>query len=340
MIARSAAVALLLTAGIASAQLAPRKVPAHDVPVPTTVSPEMQKQMSDGAGFAFPAQMPSTNAGWNAMSDPDPAKTAAGTDALLARLGLTLREERIAGVRCFVIAPRLKADRKRLLVHIHGGGYTMFPGKSGLREAIYVVAASGMTAISIDYRMAPDHPFPAPTDDAWAVWRAVTAANRGKRIGLFGTSTGGAMVLATVQRAVREKARVPDAIVAGTPWSDLSETGDSYFTARHLDPWNYPAILGAMARQYANGADMKDSLLSPVYGSFAGFPPTLLLSGTRDIFLSNTVRVDRKLRDAGRPSELIVYEGQSHAQYLAGPDLPEGQLWMRDVAAFWKRTLR
>lgn len=333
---------LLLSSGMASAQLALRKLPAQDLPVPTTVSPELQKHISEAAGFAWPAQLPTSNAGWNAMSDSDPARTAASVDDLIARERLTLREERISGVRCYVIAPRrlVAANANRLLVHIHGGGYTMFPGKSGIREAIQVVAASGIPAISIDYRMAPDHPFPAPTDDAWAVWKTVTALHRGKRIGLFGTSTGGAMVLVTVQRAVSEGARVPDAVVAGTPWSDLSETGDSYFVARNIDPWNYPGILGTMARQYANGMDMKDPRLSPVYGDFSGFPPTLLLSGTRDIFLSNTVRVDRRLRDAGRTSELIVYEGQSHADYLAGPDVPESRQAMRDIAAFWNRQLR
>jgi acetyl esterase/lipase len=332
---------LLLGNDVASAQLAPRRLPAQDLPVPATVSPELQKQIAESATFAWPVRLPASNAGWDAMSDTDPAGTAAGIDDQLARLGLTLREQRIAGVRCYVIAPRRLAapNAKRLLVHIHGGGYTMSPGKSGIREAILVAAASGIPAISIDYRMAPDHPFPAPTDDAWAVWKAVTAAHPDKRIGLFGTSTGGAMVLATVQRAVTERVRTSDAVVAGTPWSDLSETGDSYFIARNIDPWNYPGILGTMARQYAAGMDMKDPRLSPVYGSFSGFPPTLLLSGTRDIFLSNTVRVDRRLRDAGRTSELIVYEGQSHARYLAGPDVPESRQAMRDIAGFWSRHL-
>jgi monoterpene epsilon-lactone hydrolase len=132
-------------------------------------------------------------------------------------------------------------------------------------------------------------------------------------------------VLAATQRAIAEGLPRPAAIVAGTAWSDLSETGDSYATNRHLDAWNYPDILGEMARQYAPRRDRRDPRLSPVYGSFADFPPTLLLSGTRDIFLSHTVRVDRKLRDAGRQSALIVYEGQSHAAYLGDPDLPETQ---------------
>lgn len=118
-----------------------------------------------------------------------------------------------------------------------------------------------------------------------------------------------------------------------------TETGDSYFTHRYADPIVYEGMLSVAATQYAGGRDLKDPDLSPVYGSFSEFPPTLLLAGARDLFLSNTVRVDRKLRDAGRRSELIVYEGQSHAAYLIGPEAPETEAALRDIAAFFGREL-
>jgi len=339
----SAVLALAITGALAAPGdgLAPRKIPAQEIPVPTTVSPAMQKEMSEAAAFVFSGELPKTNAQWEAWSNPDPAATDRRIAELLAKLDLTLSEEMIAGVRCYVITPRKidKANAKRLLVHIHGGGYVFGAGKGGATEAIQVAGESGIKTIAIDYRLAPDHPFPAPTDDAFAVWKAVTEANKGSAIGLFGTSAGGAMVLAVTQRAIAEGVPRPAAVVVGTPWSDLGETGDSYFTNRHLDAWNYPDILGEMARQYAPGRDFRDPRLSPVYGSFAGFPPTLLLSGTRDIFLSNSVRVDRKLRDAGRPTQLIVYEGQSHAGYFGELDDPETRIWLRDVARFWDERL-
>lgn len=339
-------VLLALTAGGAFAAsgepLIPRKIPAQEIPVPTTVSPEMQQEMSEAAAFAFSGELPRTNAQWAAWSNPDPAATDRRIAELLAKLDLVLTEETIAGVHCYVITPRRmdKANAKRLLVHIHGGGYVFGGGKGGATEAIQVAGESGIRTIAIDYRLAPDHPFPAPTDDAFAVWKAVTRANKGSAIGMFGTSAGGAMVLAVTQRAIAEGAPRPAAIVAGTPWADIGETGDSYFTNRHLDAWNYPDILGEMARQYAPGGDSHDPRLSPVYGSFAGFPPTLVLSGTRDIFLSNSARVDRKLRDAGRPTQLIVYEGQSHAGYFGELDDPETRTWLRDVTRFWQQNLK
>lgn len=310
--------------------------------MPTTVSPRMQADIGKAGEFSWPKALPKTNAEWNGWSNPDPAETDRKIEQLKSELKIDIREERIAGVPCFVITPRTiaKANARRLLVNIHGGGYVLGVGKSGISEAMLVAGTSGIRTIAIDYRMAPEHPFPVPLDDVTAVWKAVTASNPRAHIGLFGTSTGGAMVLALTQRAIAEGLPRPVAIVSGTPWSDISETGDSYFTNRHLDAWNYPDILGEMARQYANGMDLRDPRLSPVYGSFADFPQTLIISGTRDIFLSNSVRVDRKLRDAGRSTELIVYEGQSHAQYLAGLDVPETRTWLHDVARFWDEHLR
>jgi len=202
-----------------------------------------------------------------------------------------------------------------------------------------VAGATGIETFSIDYRMPPDHPFPAAIEDAVAVWRKMSEQHGPLKLGLFGSSAGGALALSLAQTSVEQEMRIHDAIFAGTPWSDLSETGDSYFTNRYADPVVYPGRLSVSAAQYANGVDLRDPRVSPVYGSFEAFPPTLLISGTRDLFLSNTVRVDRKLRDAGRRSELIVYEGQSHGAYLNGVEYPETQTALRDISYFFSREL-
>ncbi|MDH7638496.1 alpha/beta hydrolase fold domain-containing protein [Sphingomonas oryzagri] len=318
-----------------------RHVPAYDLPIPSTVSPQLQAAIAKAPPSEPAASMPTTNAGWIARSNPDPARTHADVVRLLDRYRLTLTEERIGGVHCYVIAPRGREMQPgRLLVHIHGGAYTAGAGEAGVGEAILLAGASGIRTVSIDYRMPPEFSFPVPVDDAVAAWKQIVQRWPGRKIGLFGTSTGGAMVLEVTQRAIAEHFRVPDAIIAGTPWSDLSETGDSYFTNRYADPMVYQGDLSVSAAQYAHGMDLKDPRLSPIYGSFAAFPPTLLLTGTRDLFLSNTIRVDRKLRDADRHSELIVYEGESHATYLAGPDVPESVTAMKDMTAFFARTLR
>lgn len=335
---------LIVTMGVstvACAEQAARRVPAHDLPVPSTVSPELQGAMAKAAPSVAPPSMPTTNAGWEAFFNPDPARTHARISALLARFRLAMTEETIDGVHCYRIVPSGPAAKpKRLLMHLHGGAHTGGAGESGLLEAVLVAGTTRIETVSVDYRMAPSDPFPTPIDDATTVWKQISRRHPGYRLGIFGTSSGGGMVLAITQRVVAAHLRVPDAIMAGTPWSDLSETGDSYSTNRYVDPIVYEGELSVAARQYANGIDLKDPRISPIYGTFSGFPPTLLLAGTRDLFLSNTVRVDRKLRDAGRRSELIVYEGQSHAAYLAGVDVPETVTALRDISVFFSRELK
>jgi acetyl esterase/lipase len=198
-----------------------------------------------------------------------------------------------------------------------------------------------MKVLTVDYRMPPDHPYPAAMDDAVAVWKALTQREQPANMGVFGTSTGGGMTLALVQRAQEERLPLPAAIAPGTPWSDLTKTGDSYFTNEGVDNAlvAYEPLLSASARLYAGAIDLKNPHLSPVYGSFRGFPPTLLTTGTRDLFLSNTVRVHRKLREAGVEARLEVYEGQSHAQYLIDPTAPESKEAFEAIAGFFDAHL-
>ena len=162
-----------------------------------------------------------------------------------------------------------------------------------------------------------------------------------KNMAIFGTSTGGAMTLAMVLRAKAENLPLPGAIAPGTPWSDIDKVGDTYETNEWVDnilvTWD--GWLGRAAKLYANGTDLKDPYISPIYGDFSGFPPAILTSGTRDLFLSNTVRVHRKMRAAGVEAELVVFEGQSHAQYAADPFAPETKEHFEEVARFFDKHL-
>jgi acetyl esterase/lipase len=188
--------------------------------------------------------------------------------------------------------------------------------------------------------MPPDFPFPAAIDDTVAVWKEVIKSYTPRNVGLFGTSTGGGMTLATVIRLKQLGLPLPGALMAGTPWSDLTKTGDTYFTNEFVDNvlGSNDGTLEAAAKLYAGKHDLKEPLISPVYGDLSGFPPTVLLSGTRDLFLSNTVRVHQKLLQAGVHADLLVFEGQSHAQYLEA-DTPECAIALREVAQFFDRNL-
>jgi epsilon-lactone hydrolase len=333
---------LALTLPALALDPAPRQIPAHDVPVPGTASAGAQALI--GAPYpAFWNAHPKSAAEWKALVASDTANAVKAVAALRERFKVKSEPAVIGGVNVFILTPERipEENRNRVLVHLHGGGYVFDPGEAGTGEGVMMAGNGRFKVISIDYRMPPDFPYPAAMDDAMAVWKEVVKTTDPRKTAIFGTSTGGGMTLAMVLRAIKEGLPLPAAIAPGTPWSDMSKTGDTYLANAMLDNVlvNYDGWLGDAARLYANGTDLKDPMLSPIYGDFKGFPPAILISGTRDLFLSNTVRVHRKLRDAGVEAELLVFEGLSHAQFLFDPAMPESKAHFAEVSAFFDRHL-
>jgi epsilon-lactone hydrolase len=319
-----------------------RQLPARDIPVPSTASPAAQVLIGAPLSPIWNAHPKSADE-WKALVAERASVANKIIPALRQRFGVTSEPTVIGGVKAFILTPDNipDANRNRVLVHVHGGGYVLGPGEAGTGEGIMMAGTARMKVISIDYRMPPDFPYPAAMDDAMAVWKEVVKANDPKKTAIFGTSTGGGMTLAMVLRAIKEGLPLPAAIAPGMPWSDLTETGDTYLANQMLDNVlvSYGGWLGDAAKLYANGTDLKDPMLSPIYGDFHGFPPAILTTGTRDLFLSNTVRTQRKLREAGIEAELIVFEGLSHAQYLFDPAMPESKQHFAELTAFFDRHL-
>ena len=315
---------------------------ARTFPVPQTASPQLQSLIVERKGNTGWKLSPKSVQEWHDIVNASTAEIEKRDASWPAKYGVSVREEGMGGVRVYWVTPNVlpKQNRRRVLLNFHGGAYVYAPGRSGLEDAI-LMASRGFRVVSVDYRMAPDFPYPAAIDDAEAVWRALSKKVKPRRIGVFGTSTGGGMTLALIHRCKSKKLVLPGALWAGTPWSDLGKIGDTYFTNEFVDTGlvSYDGILEAAAMAYAAGHDLRDPELSPVYGDFHGFPPTLLTTGTRDLFLSNTVRVHRKLRDAGVVTDLTVIEALSHADYVALPDSPESRDAYNDAVAFFHRTL-
>ena len=149
------------------------------------------------------------------------------------------------------------------------------------------------------------------------------------------------LTMTTLMRARMENLPMPGAIAPATPTVDLTKTGDTLFTNAMIDNVlvTQDGFIRATALLYANGRDLKDPLLSPIYGDVTGFPPTILTSGTRDLYLSNTVRMHRKLRAAGVEAVLQVWEGQSHTQYMADIAAPETKEYHDEIARFFNKHL-
>ena len=341
----AAAAALAVAAAQALAQApasGPREVPAKTLPVPATVSPQMQKLIAAPLTPTWNV-IPTTAEGWKEQVKAGADAAMKGLPALREALKVKVEPVTIDGVKAHWVTPAEIApeNRDRLLVHVHGGCFVSFPGESGTGEAIFMAGFGRFKVLSIDYRMPPDHPYPAALDDAMTVWKAVAKTTPARNMAIFGSSAGGNLTLAMVLRAKRDGLPLPAAIAPGTPMSDLTDAGDSFHTNAMVD--NVLVAPGAScdkrAALYIGGNDPKDPLLSPVYGDVSGFPPTILTTGTRDLLLSNTVLMHRRLRRAGVDAVLQVFEGQSHAHYYRDVEAPETREAFEEIARFFDRNL-
>jgi monoterpene epsilon-lactone hydrolase len=321
---------------------APREVPARSLPVPSTVSPQLQAVIAQPLDPSFNVA-PTTTAEWKARVERAAQATIAALPQLRERLGVTVEPTMLAGVKVFVVVPLSipQANRNRVLLHLHGGARVLHPGQAGTREAILMGGFAGFKIISVDYRMPPDFPFPAALEDAVAVYRELLKNTSAHNIGMFGASAGGSLIFTTLLRARMEGLPMPGAIAPGTPTVDLTRAGDTLSTNAMVDNvlGTQDGFIRETALLYADGRDLTDPLLSPIYGDMSGFPPAILTSGTRDLYLSNTVRMHRKLRAAGVEAVLQLWEGQSHTQYMADPNAPETREYHGEVARFFDRYL-
>jgi len=251
-----------------------------------------------------------------------------------ARLKADVAAWPLGGVPTYVATPqgeRLLGDR-HVVFDIHGGALLFGGGEANVRFGTAAIALrTGRVAYGVDYRVPPDGPYPAALDDCVAAYRALLDEIPADRIVVSGTSAGGNLAAALLLRAQGEGLPMPAGALLLTPELDLTESGDSFDTLMGLDVV-LPARLMEMNLLYAGGADLADPYLSPLFGDVSGFPPTLLQAGTRDIFLSNAVRMHRKLRSAGVRAELHVWEGMPHAGF--GGLTPEDREVSQELRAF------
>ncbi|MGI4946893.1 MAG: alpha/beta hydrolase [Janthinobacterium lividum] len=340
--AAAAAILLASAPAFAEAPLAPREEPAKSIPVPGTVSPAMQAVIAQPLRTNWD-HPPTTPEGWTELVKTIEAAAAPQVAPMAERLHVKIEPSTIAGVRVYTLTPDdiPAGNRNRLLVHVHGGCYVLNPRLTALPEALILAGFGHMKVISVDYRMPPEAYFPAALDDAVTVYKAAVGMVPPSNVGVFGSSAGGALTMEMVLRAKAENIPMPGAIAPGTPMSDVTKQGDTFQTNALVDNVlvSPDGFCDAATRFYAKGHDLADPMLSPLYGDLHGFPPTILTSGTRDLLLSNTVRVNQKLRQAGVDTRLQVFEAQSHAQFYRDDRIPEVQEAMGEIAAFFDAHL-
>jgi monoterpene epsilon-lactone hydrolase len=320
---------------------ATRTVPPRLLPVPDTVSDALKPVVGAPLQAGWNT-IPEDLEGWRKFAAASRDDTSPTLVEIQQKLGVRVQPETMGGVNVFVSTP-LQRDHKndrRMLMHLHGGGYVLFPGLVGAGEGMMMAGYSGFTVVSVDYRMAPDFLFPAPLDDAISVWKALLAKYDAGKMAIFGTSAGGGLTLATALRARDQGLALPAALGLGSPWVDLTGDGDSLSANAFVDNAlvSNDGWVGAAAKLYAGKNDLKNPLISPIYGELTGLPPSILTTGTRDLLLSDTVRTHRKLRKAGVEASLQVFEAQSHAQFLT-PFAPETEEAFKEIAEFFDLRL-
>lgn len=273
-------------------------------------------------------------AGWTTYIEQSDAFVA----EMLSGMALPMESslEQVAGVPTYVVIPSgaPTGDDSPVFLSIHGGALIM--GGGDLTRVMTEISAlsSPVAHWAPDYRMPPAHPYPAGLDDVMAVYRALLEVRDPSQIIVGGGSAGGNLAAALILKAKDENLPMPAGLVLLTPEVDLTESGDSFTTLADVSV-GLQSLLDVNAL-YANGHDLTEPYLSPLFGDVTGFPPTILISGTRDLYLSNTVRMHRKLREAGVDADLHIFDGRPHAGY---GNAPEEAAVSAEVGAFVQKHL-
>jgi epsilon-lactone hydrolase len=311
-------------------------IPAREIPVPSHLSPEAQAWLampraSGGAGY--PAL--DDAAGWR--------QHIAAMDAMVMQMYMhrppavpcAISELTEGVARGYEIIPEgVSPNDRRVYLDIHGGALIMGSGEVCKAMATGSACRLGARVVAVDYRMPPDHPYPAGLDDCLAFYKMLLRDHAPSEIIVGGGSAGANLAGALLLRARDLGLPLPVAAMLISPEADLTESGDSFRTNAGID------AMGSLMQAnllYAAGHDLAHPYLSPLFGDFSkGFPPTLITAGTRDAFLSNAARLHRALRAVGVPAELHILEGAPHGSFGGGsPEEAELDREMRLFCEKW-----
>lgn len=318
---------LLLTATAATAQNNMASWPA-----PATLSPQGRAMVETMGKQALPNPLPPIAVQRQMIGGMQEAMGA----QLAKRYEVRVEAATVAGVPVRIIYPKgvTALGHGAVLLNLHGGGFQLDSGS--LTETIPIAALSGIPIVSALYRMAPEHAFPAAVDDALAVYSALEKDRSASQIAVYGTSAGAVLSAELVAKLTQLKRPMPAALGFFSGSADLGVAGDS--ESWMPMPTGGKSLAEAIA-PYIGMSDVKDPILSPIHGDLSHFPPTLLISSTRDVLLSGTAIFGRKLTEQGVNARLVVFDGLPHAfwAYMPTPETDEANVlianYLRDRLA-------
>lgn len=239
--------------------------------------------------------------------------------------GIAHRTERVDGLVCDLAEPT-GGGSQRTLLYFHGGGYVLGSPVAYRDLTGRLAQAAQATVVSLDYRLAPEHPYPAALEDALRCYRALLRQGKAPAsLVLAGDSAGGGLALATLVALRDAGDRLPAAAVCLSPWTDLAGSGASLTLNAGPDPMLTARALAGMARSYAPDKDLSDPLISPLYADLSNLPPLLLLVGSTEILRDDSERVAAKVAGSGGQARLEVWDGMPHVWPMFAAWLPEGR---------------
>jgi len=238
----------------------------------------------------------------------------------------------------WVDAPDAALDR--VFLFLHGGGYYRGLAASSRATAARIAAACGARVFSIDYRLAPEHPFPAAVEDAHAAYRwLLDQGIAASRIAVGGISAGGGLTLALLLTLKEAGAPLPAAAVPMSAWTDLTQSGATMASKADIDPAISKAYLDRMAGYYLAGADPRSPLASPLHGALDGLPPLLIQVGTAETLLDDSRRFAERASAAGVDVTYEAWDDMIHGWHGNGDVLPEANEAIAAIGAFFKQRI-
>lgn len=251
------------------------------------------------------------------VENSDLEKHRQSQDAIGAILGntkdISYRELRIDGMYAEWVSVNRAHMKKYIILHCHGGGYSTGSRLYARTLTSKLASSTSMDVLCFDYRLAPENPYPAAVEDAVKVWDYLMLLGYGARdIILTGDSAGGNLALALTLKLKEEERLLPRGLVLMSPWTDLTSSGESFTVKAEVDPVLDNAYIERMIKAYAEGQDLKNPFVSPLYGNFEGFPPVYIQVGENEILLSDSLRLHQALVDANVSVKIDTYPGMWH----------------------------
>jgi epsilon-lactone hydrolase len=240
----------------------------------------------------------------------------------------------LKGERIEPIAPD-HAARQRCILYLHGGAYVAMSARTHRSVTSRLAVWSDASLFALDYRLAPEHPFPAALEDALSAYRALIGAGvNPARMALAGDSAGGGLALALLLALRDEDDPLPAAAVMFSPWTDLAATGESILANSATDALFFGSYVALEARHYLRDTPATNPFASPAYADLTGLPPLLIQASDSEVLLDDSRRVFENAKKVGVEATLKIWRGVPHGWQIFAPILPEGRTALREASIF------